>query len=194
MSHYYLLNKHVLEVLPRNLDNLTILDVGCGRGEWGFLLRAKKKGSPHLIGVDIWRPHLENLCGTMVYSGLIMADAPHLPLKDRCVDISLACEILEHLAKDAGYKLLRELERVSRKTIIVSTPLNWPQGKIYGNPYERHISEWSVQDLTCLGYNVNIVSATHLPRAARIVNGVRRFLFRLPRNPQIILAYKMLES
>lgn len=193
MSHYHLLNKYVLKLLPEDLDNLIMLDVGCGRGEWGRILRAKKRGSPRLIGIDIWRPHLENLCRTKVYSDLITADAPNLPLKDKCVDISLACEILEHLTKNAGYTLIRELERVSRRAIIVSTPLNWPQGEIYGNPYEKHISEWRAQDLACLGYNVDTISIEHPSQASNIMDGIRSILFRIPHNTQIILAYKLLE-
>ncbi|MEM2028768.1 MAG: class I SAM-dependent methyltransferase, partial [Candidatus Bathyarchaeia archaeon] len=193
MSHCHLLDKYVLKLLPEDLDNLLMLDVGCGRGGWGQILRAKKRGFPRLIGIDVWRPHLENLCRTKVYSDLIAVNAPNLPLKDKCVDIILACEILEHLTKDAGYALLAELERVCRKIIIISTPLNWPQGEIYGNPYERHVSEWRAEDLARLGYNVHIISVEHSSWAAGIANRVRGLLFRIPRNAQIILAYKLLE-
>jgi hypothetical protein len=31
--------------------------------------------------------------------------------------------------------------------IVVSTPLSWPQEEIYGNPHEKHVSEWEPQEL-----------------------------------------------
>ncbi|MEM1550798.1 MAG: class I SAM-dependent methyltransferase, partial [Candidatus Bathyarchaeia archaeon] len=147
MSHSHLLNGYVLNFLPLNLVNLIILDVGCGYGEWGLLLRKKKKGSFYLIGVDIWRPHLDKVCKICVYNDLIQVAAPKLPFKDKSINISLACEVLEHLNKEAGYELLRELERISKDKIIISTPLNWPQEEIYDNPYERHLSEWAPWEL-----------------------------------------------
>jgi tRNA1(Val) A37 N6-methylase TrmN6 len=44
MSHYPLLNEHVLNFLPKRLNNKTILDIGVGWGEWGFLMRTRKSG------------------------------------------------------------------------------------------------------------------------------------------------------
>jgi len=142
------LNTYVLGFLPADLDNRVILDVGCGFGDWGFFIRTRKSGVPYLIGLDIWRPYLEKVCLLKVYDDLIQVKLPQIPLKEKSVDISLACEILEHLPKSDGYELLRELERVTREMVVASAPLNLPQGEIHGNPFQKHISEWLPKDFT----------------------------------------------
>jgi len=189
MSHSHLLNTYVLGLLPEDLRNMVVLDVGCGFGEWGFLIRTRKSGFPYMVGVDVWRLHLERLCRLEVYDELIQVELPHIPFKEKSIDVSLACEILEHLPKSAGYQLLRELERVSRRLIVVSCPLGWPQGEIYGNPYERHVSEWEPQELARHGYKVKVIDAVVLPKTIKIVDKIRRVIFRLP-NPRLVIASK----
>jgi len=135
---------------------------------------------------------LERLCPLGIYEGLIQAKVPILPFKEKSVDVSLACEILEHLPKHDGYLLLNELERVSRSLIIVSSPMGWPQQEIYGNPYEKHISEWKPEEFENLGYKVKIVDAVVLPRTLRLVDEMRRAIFRLP-HPRLVIAHKILK-
>jgi hypothetical protein len=95
-------------------------------------------------------------------------------LLKRSVDVSLACEILEHLSKHDGHLLLDELERVGRSLIIVSSPIGWPQKEIYGNPYEKHISEWKPEEFEGLGYKVKVVDAVVLPRTLKLIDKMRR--------------------
>ncbi|MBS7270672.1 MAG: class I SAM-dependent methyltransferase [Candidatus Freyarchaeota archaeon] len=180
MSHTPLLNSYVLELLPKNLQDMVIFDVGCGCGEWGFLIRTRKLGFPYIIGTDIWRPHLERLRNLKVYNELLQVKIPHIPLREKSVDIALACELLEHLPKSDGHRLLEELDRISTKQIIVSYPLNWPQEEIYGNPYEKHISEWLPNELAKYNYKVRVIDTVPLPRTLKLVDGIRSFIFRLP--------------
>jgi len=44
MSHSQLLNAPVLGFLPDDLSDMVVLDVGCGFGEWGFIIRTRKHG------------------------------------------------------------------------------------------------------------------------------------------------------
>jgi len=189
MTHSPFLNSHVLGFIPDNLGDRIVLDIGCGFGEWGFLLRTRKSGSPCIIGVDIWRPHLEKLCPLKVYNEHIQVEISHIPFRKKSIDISLACEILEHLPKSVGYDLIRELERVTSEIIIISTPLNWPQEKeMYGNPYEKHISTWSPEDFIRHGYETKIIHT--LTKTLEITDRIRRCIFRLPPTPRLIVARK----
>ena len=162
MSHNYLLNACVLDFLPEDLGKRVVLDVGCGLGEWGFLIRTRKSSVPYLIGADIWRPYLEKIYSLNVYDELIQVKLPKIPLKEKSVNISLACEILEHLSKSDGHEFLIELERVTKEMIITSAPLNLPQGEIHGNPFQRHVSEWLPKDFERYGYKTKMVHC--LPR------------------------------
>lgn len=191
MSHSHLLNAHVLHFLPDDLGDMVVLDVGCGFGEWGFMMRTIKRGSPYLIGVDIWRPYLERIHPLKIYDELIEVKIPHIPLKEKSIDISVACEILEHLSKNAGCELMAELQRVTEKTIIVSTPLNYPQEEVRGNPYEKHVTDWSPKDFIRHGYETKIIQT--LPKSLEFFDKIRRLVFRLPPTPRLIIARKQLK-
>ncbi|MBE9592366.1 MAG: class I SAM-dependent methyltransferase [Proteobacteria bacterium] len=159
------------------VDGYTILDIGCGGGKWGFLLRLywwctekgkeesdyrKRKIDPQaerLDGFDIFLPHLKKLKSRKIYDNLIYGDACTLPFKDNSFDVCIASEVLEHLEKDIGIKFLKEAERVSKKSVILTTP-KYP-GKYGGvltvdgfNPFDQHVSQWTFKELKKRGYNV----------------------------------------
>lgn len=189
MCHHQALNPEVLRHIADKLTNQTVLDVGCGFGEWGFLLRTRKQDHPYLIGLDVWRPFIEKIEPLEIYDELIQTKVPPLPLKAQSVDISLACEILEHLPKHEGWMLLTELERVTNGTILVSCPMHIPQGEALGCPYSKHISEWAPQDLADRKYKVKLIELVP-PRTLRLFDRIRRLVFKLPPPPKLIVAWK----
>lgn len=154
-------------VLPL-IDGYTILDVGCGRGKWGYLLRVEwcdtQKGNyetepEYLVGVDIFLPSLRWVKRHKTYDDVVLCDVLKLPFKKDSFDVVLAAEILEHLEKDKGTSFLKDIETISKRTIVVTTPnnpklrggLETPNGFNY---YERHASKWSADELRSLGYQV----------------------------------------
>jgi hypothetical protein len=110
-----------------------------------------------MIGTDTWRPHLNRLCPLGIYEELVQVKVPILPFK----------------------------ERVSKSLVIISSPIGWPQEEIYGNPYEKHISEWKPEEFENLGYKVKVVDAVVLPRTLKLVDKMRRAIFRLP-HPRLV--------
>ncbi len=94
-----------------------ILDVGCGIG----LLREYLRGLGFdglYIGLDILEDRIvEARKSRDPGSDLILADAHHLPFRDRVFDLT-ALITVAHLLRIEGS--LRELERVSRRILIVT--------------------------------------------------------------------------
>jgi len=160
-----------LELIPLVLPMLTgytVLDVGCGRGKWGYLIRVqwwctkdgKVENEPeYLVGVDVYLPFLETVKRHQVYDDVILCDAARLPFKNHSFDSVLASDILEHLPKEKGKSLLFNIDRISRRTAVITTPHFvrkrpghlCPEGY---NPYEAHLSNWSIKKLRSLGYVV----------------------------------------
>ncbi|HEU0015788.1 MAG TPA: methyltransferase domain-containing protein [Longimicrobium sp.] len=84
---------------------------------------------------------------------------PHLP--DASVDTAFALDLIEHLEKDEGYGLLREMARIARHQVVVFTPLGlYPQHYDEGQPdawgmdggyWQTHRSGWTPDDLARAG-------------------------------------------
>jgi len=194
-GHNSAIDEAVMEVVKRSLPE-SILDIGCGWGYWGISLSGVlyhlTGHRPRLTGLDLWPPYLRFLAGTAVYRDLILATGDKLPFKESTFDCVVASEVLEHMPKKEGLRLIQECERVSHSLVILTTPNGiLPQGECYENPFEKHISAWSRSDFARLGYIVEMVGGPRLvPRGIRIVGYLantfaellpRRFL-RIPRD------------
>lgn len=179
----------MLNLLPENCGR--VLDVACGQGEWGFLLKVRQKCS-YLVGVDVWDPYLDALGDLKVYDRLIHSQLPKLPRFVGPFDTIMAMEILEHLNPEDGHILLANIEQMTKKNglMVVSTPMNLRnQGAIDNNPFQRHISEWTPNDLEALGYKVKKIRK--YPRSLLFADRIRRIIFRMPMTPLYLVATKI---
>lgn len=143
-----------------NIQGESFLDIGCGHGKWGYLLR--KYADPslprrYIAGVDLFEPHVQQLVREGIYDDVRLGDACNLPFDDKSFDSVIACEVLEHLPEHKGENLLIELKRVARQCIVVSTP-NFPCLRGGGetldgfNPYEAHKHIYSYSEFAALGF------------------------------------------
>ncbi len=95
--------------LVSELEPETILEVGMGSGLLSSHLRS--------LGVKVTTCDFdESVCPDVV------SDVRSLPFEDKSFDVSIACEVLEHLPFSEVGLALSELARVSRRAIIVSVP------------------------------------------------------------------------
>lgn len=138
----------------KKLNGKVVLDLGCGFGVWGHLLRAIGEGEKfYLIGCDIFKPYLQKLHYYCPYDDLILCDARNLPFRSRSVNIVIAFEIIEHLDKNDGIKLLSNLEDLCDEQIVISTPYGfYNQSVVRNNKFEQHKSAWSKEDFENAGY------------------------------------------
>lgn len=90
----------------------TILDVGCGRGE--FL--GQLGPGYWTVGVDLVRP-------TRIPGGrFVQASVDALPFADRAFDLVTCFEVLEQLPRDSYERALAELQRVAAHHLVISVP------------------------------------------------------------------------
>ncbi|MEM2647390.1 MAG: class I SAM-dependent methyltransferase [Nitrososphaerota archaeon] len=134
-----------------------VLDVGCRFGWAGHLL-ASIAGKPlKITGLDIYEPYLEKLAAMSKMYDLVKIDleTDPIPLPDESVDIAMAIEVLEHLSKAAGYRLVKEMERVTRRGgfVYLTTPNGFAQ--THGRAaHLTHKSGWTIHELKRLGFEV----------------------------------------
>ena len=119
MSSSYLLDPFILTVLAEG--DKSYLDIGCGKGKWGYLLKTSHKPPSYIVGDDIDLNNLRYAKKHKIYDDVVLLDGRHLPFRDDSFDIVLAIEVIEHMEKIEGQKLLDEAERVSRESYSVNS-------------------------------------------------------------------------
>jgi hypothetical protein len=105
----------------RDGGRASLLDVGTGLGDIAQRMRdvaARTGVALTTIGLDA-APSLAAASRTRV-DHAISGDALVLPLRDRSVDIVLCSQLLHHFDRADALRLLRELDRVARRRVIVS--------------------------------------------------------------------------
>ncbi len=79
--------------------------------------------------------------------------------KPKSFDIVVALDVIEHLAKDDGFMLLRHMEQLARQKVIIFTPTGFlHQPPSEDNPYQEHLSGWTPREMRREGFSVIGVS------------------------------------
>lgn len=94
-------------------DVRSLLDCGCGRGWLGNQIKDRYS----VLGCDIG-PHVLRCCAFPT----VQASVASLPFDDARFDLVVCSEVLEHLRPDDYRRACLELQRVSRRWILVTVP------------------------------------------------------------------------
>jgi len=116
--------KNVKKILDKIETNSIILDIPCGNGRWWKLLSKKAK---KIIACDI-SPGMLKFASqkkNKFKSKIILkkSDAEKLTMLDKSVDYSFCFALTKHLPRNVQFKVLRELNRVSKKGVICTFPI-----------------------------------------------------------------------
>ncbi len=131
----------------------TILDVGCGKGEPMKVINRFK--TFYGVGVDVFKPYLIKCKNESTHNEYLTCDIRWLPFRKKSFDTVMCVEVLEHLAKNDGLKLISEMEQIAKKMVVITTPSpSFEQEAFDKNPYQAHLSFWTPAELSKLGYRV----------------------------------------
>lgn len=146
----------------------TILDVGCGYGKYGVLLREVLElwcpepkfptaGRIKIDAVEINSSYITQLTHEIydeVYQADIMNVIDNLPK----YDLILMVELIEHLSIEDGKELIRKAKEKCGMVVIV-TPAN-PHGRSIelGNPTDEATCFWSEEDFEEFGASVRLIN------------------------------------
>ncbi|BAJ50130.1 conserved hypothetical protein [Candidatus Caldarchaeum subterraneum] len=135
-----------------------VVDVGCRLGWAGHMLAAIAGRPVEVVGLDVYEPYLKTLSEiSKIYKPIkVDLEKEPIPLPDGFADLTICIEVIEHLSKPAGYRLMDEMERITRKGgyIHLTTPNGWrPTDSRRCDPL-KHKSGWTVQDFAKRGYVV----------------------------------------
>lgn len=154
------------------LNPRSILDVGTGMGQYGFLLRNSLE-AVHLFDVqgnvgrqrprEEWDVVIDGIEGfegyltpvhAYAYSSMKIGDARKLlaEVPSKSYDLVLAIDILEHFETADGQQFAAECVRIARQAALISTPKEFVEQVVEANPFEDHRSVWSRSQLAAVGF------------------------------------------
>ncbi|MFC2067152.1 class I SAM-dependent methyltransferase [Chloroflexota bacterium] len=156
---YCLLPFTYLGIVEKEVAGLgfqSILDVGCGSGKtFGKLKRLSSIS--YTVGLDIFAPYIRQAKTQNTYDDYILSEVGSLPFKDNSFDVIVSLQLIEHLDKEEALTALREMERVAKEKVIISTPRGaYLQEAFDNNPYQAHKWAWDEEQMRELDYQVTL--------------------------------------
>ncbi|MBI2600221.1 class I SAM-dependent methyltransferase [Candidatus Daviesbacteria bacterium] len=144
-------------LIKRNIKKFkinTILDLGCGKGAFGDLVN--NEGKYQITGADIFQPYLKICKSGGKYKKVMKVDLiKKLPFDDKSFDMVVSLQTVEHLDKKDGFLLIKEMERIAKTLILLTTPNgDCLQEEYDANKYQRHLSAWLPKDFKGKGFRV----------------------------------------
>lgn len=141
----------VAELIYR-LHPKSVLDIGIGFGKWGMLAReytdvnkgrcAKKTWQVQIDGIEIFPAYESPLWA--VYDRVHIGNVVDILPKLGNYDLILAIEILEHMKREDGLKMIAAIKAKSKDYIVSYS--NSVSPAAFGNKCEAHISQWTASD------------------------------------------------
>jgi len=140
-------------------QSISLLEVGCGTGK---LMQVRHFNKCRLrVGVDVYPPYLLRCIREGLYDLCIVASATNLPFREKVFDAVLCVEVIEHIPKAVGSRIIMEFEKLARRQVLISTT-NISKDMLdvattdsgIENPHMVHTSWWLPEDFRRLGYKV----------------------------------------
>jgi SAM-dependent methyltransferase len=169
MAHGALYNvAPVIDLLPKDLHNKKILDIGFGYGQvmhtimsFSYGKQYHFTGEPYIIGIDKNPDNVEFAKKWMpFYRDVYLYDAVEVPYPaniTKDVKIIICTEVVEHtLDKNKTLKMIEYLRDLAPLVIFTCPNGNALSPKV--NDYHTHNTIWYEKDFKKLGFKTKLVS------------------------------------
>jgi methyltransferase family protein len=130
----------------------SVLDVGCGASP-----TMRQMGISHSVGIEGYKPSLDQAIQLKTHDEIIHGDVKELGrhFSPKQFDACVALDVIEHLAKEDGIKLMRDMEKIAAKKVIFFTPCGFlPQRHAANDDLQEHLSGWEPAEMRGYGYDV----------------------------------------
>lgn len=131
----------------------SVLDLGCGDNS---PLRSVKN-IKYSVGFDGFKESMERSKRNKIHDEYKLGDLKKIEkyFKKKSFDAVIALDVVEHLKKKDSLELIKKMENIAKKRVVILTPNGFYHQDAYdNNPYQIHNSEWSVGDFKKLGFKV----------------------------------------
>jgi SAM-dependent methyltransferase len=145
-----------LNHVAKPLQFKTFLDVGCGAGLYGKIIREVFGKEVRVEGVDIFQPYVNQFKIDEIYDEVFINDIRLIYDQFEPRDLIIAGDVLEHLSKKEAIKVVYGLQKRCR-FLWAALPLKigrpWsvgyaqPDHEYVVNPAEKHQYDWTGDEI-----------------------------------------------
>jgi hypothetical protein len=160
------------------LGSENVLEVGCGKTpnlQW--------LGIENSTGIDGYAPYLEVAKQEKLHKEVILGDVRDLEkyFKPGQFDTVVALDVIEHLTKGDGLRMMRSMEKIAAHKVVFFTPSGFlPQHSFENNDLQEHLSGWEAKEMEQLGYKVTgLLGPKALRGEMHVLKGRPRFLWAI---------------
>jgi hypothetical protein len=104
--------------------------------------------------MDVYKPYFSGMEDRRIWGQYLLADGSKLPFCDDSFHAAVALDVIEHLTKSDGMRMIKEMKRVSADIVLLMTPNGFLPQDDDENSFQTHQSGWTFQDLSALGFRV----------------------------------------
>lgn len=170
------------DIIARQLKGMkSILDVGCGEGELTATIRLRIPA--FCVGIELDPPSLTEAKRNRTHDEYVLADARFLPFRPESFDAVLCSQVIEHLEKESGLKVIRETEKVGISVVIISTTVGYipflPLNSV--TRQQIHRSAYYPQEFASRNYKVTF-------QGMKLFYGEKGLMRKVPRLMRLLLS------
>ncbi len=141
-----------LDTMRRELAGCrSVLDLGCGAVSPTSLLEFD-----HAVAVDGYAPLLEEARRRGTHQEYHCADVRTIGslFQPKQFDACVALDLIEHLTPGDGLALIRAMEDLARRKVVIVTPNGFLHQASHDGDLQEHLSGWSAGQMRSLGFRV----------------------------------------
>ena len=142
-------------LLRELIETESVLDLGCGKHSMVPIIPARIRK----VGVEYFEPAYVEASRKARHHEVIHADVTGVDFPAKSFDAVVLLDVIEHLPKEEGERLIARMETWARKKVIVFTPNGFLHQDHYDeNPLMEHKSGWTPDDFRSRGFRVHGVN------------------------------------
>ena len=141
--------------LRRLVDqNWSVLDLGCG-SKPPVLLAIRPKA---YFGIDVFKPSIDSarlycISENLEHYQFEVRNLESAQFDENQFDIVILIDVIEHLPKEIGIKLIENAKNWASRRVYISTPNGFLKQDPYdSNSFQEHLSGWTVNEFKSLGF------------------------------------------
>jgi hypothetical protein len=130
----------------------SVLDVGSGAS-----MDLRWFGVKHCVGIEAYQPDYEKALQNGSHDEMVLGTVCELDkhFKPNQFDACLSVDVIEHVTKEDGLKMMRDMEAIARRKIVIITPNGWlEQHHTEEGDLQVHLSGWEASEMKGYGYRV----------------------------------------